>query len=438
MFRNNKLCASLCAIGALSVAQPALSAELSETGDFLDGVVAIVNEGVVLKSQLRDQTSTIIERAAQADPPLQLPPPDVLREQLLERLILQEIQLQRAERIGLQISDQMLNQSIEQLAASNGVAFADMPALLAQDGISYAAFREEFRDEMALEQLRQIEVGRRIQVSPREIEQCIADLEGNVAVDSDYNLSHILVSIPESASAGEVAEIQAKVADIYEQLQSGADFGEMAVRHSSAQTALEGGTLGWMKGSQLPTIYTDVVVDLEAGEISEPFRSASSYHLVKVNDLRSAIQRSEINQVQVRHILVTPNEIIDDETAKQRLDDAVKRIGEGEEFGEIAKLLSDDPGSANSGGDMGWSGPGTFVPEFEEVVDRMELGVVSEPFRSRFGWHILEVLDRRVYDNTEDLKETNCIRRIQNGKMEEETQLWIQRLRDEAFVEIRV
>lgn len=438
MFRNNKLCASLCVIGALSVAQPAFSAELSQSGDFLDGVAAVVNEGVVLKSQLRSQTSLIIERAAQADPPLQLPPPDVLREQLLERLILQEIQLQRAERIGLQISDQMLNQSIEQLAAGNGVAFADMPGLLAQDGIDYGAFREEFRDEMTLEQLRQIEVGRRIQVSPREIEQCIADLEGNVAVDSDYNLSHILVPIPESATAGEVAEIQAKVADMYEQLQNGADFGEMAVRHSSAQTALEGGALGWMKGNQLPTIYTDVVVDLEAGAVSEPFRSASSYHIVKVIDLRSAIQRSEIDQVQVRHILIVPNEIIDDETAKQRLDDAVERIGEGEEFGEIAKLLSDDPGSANSGGDMGWSGPGTFVPEFEEVVERMELGVVSEPFRSRFGWHILEVLDRRVYDNTEDLKETNCVRRIQNSKMEEETQLWMQRLRDEAFVEIRV
>jgi peptidyl-prolyl cis-trans isomerase SurA len=212
----------------------------------------------------------------------------------------------------------------------------------------------------------------------------------------------------------------------------------MAVRHSSAQTALEGGALGWMKGNQLPTIYTDVVVDLEAGSVSKPFRSASSYHIVKVNDMRSAIQRSEINQVHVRHILVTPNEIIDDETAKQRLDDAIERLAEGEEFDEIAKLLSDDPGSANSGGDMGWSGPGTFVPEFEEVVARMEIGVVSEPFRSRFGWHILEVLDRRVYDNTEDLKETNCVRRIQNSKMEEETQLWMQRLRDEAFVEIRV
>ncbi len=415
-----------------------MAAELSETGEFLDGVAAVVNEGVVLKSQLRASTALIIERASKADPPLQLPPPDVLREQLLERLIMQEIQLQRAERIGLQISDQMLNQAIEQLAASNGVTFADMPAIMAADGVDYSAFREEFRDEMTLEQLRQIEMGRRIQVSPREIEQCIEDLEGSVAVDSDYDLSHILITIPESANANEVSDIQAKVADIYEQLQNGADFGEMAVRHSNGQTALEGGPLGWMKGSQLPTLYTDVVVDLEAGSISEPFRGASSYHIVKVNDMRSASQRSEIDQVRVRHILVTPNEIIDDQTAKQRLDDAVARIGEGEEFGEIAKLLSDDPSSVNDGGDMGWSGPGTFVPEFEEVVNNLEIGVVSEPFRSRFGWHILEVLERRVYDNTEDLKESNCMRRIQNSKMEEETQLWMQRMRDEAFVETRV
>ena len=422
----------------LSIAASSTAAELSETGEFLDGVAAVVNEGVVLKSQLRASTALIIERASKADPPLQLPPPDVLREQLLERLIMQEIQLQRAERIGLQISDQMLNQAIEQLAASNGVTFADMPAIMAADGVDYSAFREEFRDEMTLEQLRQIEMGRRIQVSPREIEQCIEDLEGSVAVDSDYDLSHILITIPESANANEVSDIQAKVADIYEQLQNGADFGEMAVRHSNGQTALEGGPLGWMKGSQLPTLYTDVVVDLEAGSISEPFRGASSYHIVKVNDMRSASQRSEIDQVRVRHILVTPNEIIDDQTAKQRLDDAVARIGEGEEFGEIAKLLSDDPSSVNDGGDMGWSGPGTFVPEFDEVVKNSEIGAVSEPFRSRFGWHILEVLERRVYDNTEDLKESDCMRRIQNSKMEEETQLWMQRMRDEAFVETRV
>ncbi len=309
--------------------------------------------------------------------------------------------------------------------------------MLAQDGIDYATFREELRDEITLEQLRQIDVGRRIFVSDREIEQCIEDLEGNVAVDSDYNLSHILISIPENATPDELEDVRAKVDDIYEQIQAGANFGEMAVRYSNAETALEGGALGWMKGAQLPTIYTDVVIALDAGGVSEPFRSASSFHIVKVNDLRSSIQRSEIDQVRVRHILITPNEIIDDETAKQRLRDALERIAEGEEFGELAKLLSDDPGSANDGGDMGWAGPGTYVPEFEAVVNASEIGNISEPFRTRFGWHVLEVTDRRVYDNTEDLKVANCRARIQNGKMEEETQLWLQRLRDQAFVDKR-
>jgi len=422
----------------LSVAPAAVAAELSETGEFIDGVAAIVNDGVVLKSQLRDQTNMVIKRASQSDPPLQLPPADILREQLLERLIDSEVQMQRAERIGLQISDQMLNQAIERMAQANGIPFEDMPAVLAQDGTDYGTFREELRNEMTLEQLRQIDVGRSIQVSPREIQNCIADLEGSVASESDYNLSHILVSLPESASSNEVSEIQAKVADIYEQLQNGADFGEMAVRHSNAQTALEGGTLGWMKGSEMPTIYTDVVVSLTTGEVSEPFRSASSYHIVKVNDMRSAIQRSEVNQVLIRHILITPNEIIDDETAKQRLDDAVVRLQEGEEFRELAKLLSDDPGSANDGGEMSWTTGDTFVPEFTAVVDSLETGVVSEPFRSRYGWHILEVMDRRVYDNTEDLKATNCENRIINSKMEEESQLWAQRLREQAFVEKRM
>lgn len=434
----NKLRNSAYAIAAMSVASAATSAELSQTGEFLDGVAAIVNEGVVLKSQVYEQTALIIERASKTDPPMQLPPPDVLREQLLERLILQEIQLQRAERIGLQISDQMLNAAIARIAESNGIPFEDMPVLLAEDGIDYATFRREFRDEMTLEQLRQIDVGQRIQVSPREVQQCIADLEGNVAVNSDYNLSHILVSLPESATADQVADVEAKVADIYAQLQNGADFGEMAIRYSDAQTALEGGALGWLQGSQLPTLYTDVVASMQGGDFSTPFRAASSFHIVRVNDMRSADQRSEIDQANVRHILVTPNEIIDDETAKQRLDRAVQQIRDGEEFGEIAKLLSDDPGSANSGGDMGWSSPGTFVPEFEEVVDSAEIGVVSEPFRTRFGWHIIEVLDRRVYDNTEDLKESNCVLSIRNGKMEEETQLWMRRIRDEAFVETRL
>ena len=433
MLKINKI----CAIVAFVAASVTGAEELSDTGEFLDGVAAVVNEGVVLKSQLREQTALIIKRARSADPPMQLPPANILREQLLERLILTEIQLQRADMIGLQISDAMLNESIGRIAEQNGVSFEDMPELLARDGVDYAAFRRDLREEITLEQLRRIDVGQRINVSPREIQQCIADLEGNVAVNSDYNLSHILISMPESATGAQIEEALKEAQEIYAQISDGADFSEMAIRYSDAQTALDGGSLGWLKGEQLPTLYADIVATMEAGDVAEPFRSSSSFHIVKVNDLRSAVQRSEVNQVKVRHILVSPNEIIDDQTAKQRLTDAFEKIKEGEDFGEQAKLLSDDPGSANNGGEMDWSGPGVFVPEFEEVVNTAEIGVLSEPFRTRFGWHIVEVLDRRVYDNTEDLKQSNCDLRIRNSKMEEETQLWMQRIRDEAYVDIR-
>jgi peptidyl-prolyl cis-trans isomerase SurA len=414
------------------------AAELSKTGEFLDGIAAIVNDGVVLKSQVIDQTKMIIERASKADPPMRLPPAPVLREQLLEQLILNEIQLQRADRIGLQVSDQILNEAIGNIAKQNGVKFEDMPALLAKEGVDYADFRRDLREQITLDQLRQIDVGQRIDVSPREIEQCVADLENNAAIESDYNLSHILIAIPEPATAQEVAAAKAKADDVYQKLQDGANFGEMAIRYSDAQTALDGGSLGWMKGDELPTMYTDVVVAMQAGEVSKPFRSSSSFHIVKVNDIRSAVQHSEINQVKVRHILITPNEIIDDQTAKQELNDALERIKNGEDFGEVAKLMSDDPGSASLGGDLGWAGPDTFTPEFESVVDKTKIGEISKPFRTPFGWHILQVLDRRVYDNTEDLKKGKCVTKIRKGKLDEETELWLRRLRDEAYVDTRV
>lgn len=433
MLKINKLCAYLALVAAPAV----LAEELSDTGEFLDGVAAVVNDGVVLKSQLREQTAMIIQRARSADPPMQLPPANILREQLLESLIIAEIQLQRADMIGLQISDAALNEAIGRIAAQNNMRFEDMPEMLAKDGVDYATFRRQLRDEITLDQLRRIDVGQRITVSPREVEQCIADLEGNVAIHSDYNLSHILISMPESATGAQIEEARTQAQDIYAQLIAGADFGELAIRYSDAQTALQGGSLGWMKGEQLPTLYTDIVATMQAGDISEPFRSSSSFHIVRVNDLRSAVQRSEIDQVKVRHILISPNEIIDDETAKQRLNDALEKLQNGEDFGELAKLMSDDPGSASNGGEMDWSGPDTFVPEFEEVIKNTETGAISEPFRTRFGWHIVEVLDRRLYDNTEDLKEQNCVLRIQNSKLDEETQLWIQRLRDEAYVDIR-
>jgi peptidyl-prolyl cis-trans isomerase SurA len=211
----------------------------------------------------------------------------------------------------------------------------------------------------------------------------------------------------------------------------------MAVRHSESDTSLRGGALGWIEGQQIPSFFVDILADMTTGDVSEPFRTSSSFHIVKVNELRSAVERSEVNQTKARHILITPNEIIDDATARQQLEDALEKIEEGEDFGELAKLLSDGP-TAPVGGDLGWSNPGSFVPEFEEIMDKLEIGEVSEPFRSPFGWHILEVMERRVYDNTEDLKRRNCDMRIRNSKMEDETQLWMRRLRDEAFVVKRI
>jgi peptidyl-prolyl cis-trans isomerase SurA len=427
---------TLCAIGVLAIAPVVSLGELSSTGEFLDGVVAIVDDGVILKSQLNEQTALILERAREQN--LALPPAAELREQLLERLIVTEIQLQRADRLGVQISDQMINEAIGRIAEQGGIRFEDMPAALAADGIEYAKFRRDLREEITLDQLRRADVGRRIAVSPREIELCIANLEDNVVVNSDYNLSNITISISNSESGASIDAALAEANDVIARLKDGVEFAALAIRYSDAQNALDGGALGWLKGEQLPTLYTEAVAAMQSGDVSQPIRTPGSFHIIKVNDMRSAVQRSEIDQVLVRHILITPNEIIDDQTAKQRLEDALERINAGEEFGELAKLMSDDPGSANNGGEMDWSGPGTFVEEFEHVIDATEIGSVSEPFKTRFGWHIVEVMDRRVYDNTEDLKESNCILKIRNSKMEEETQLWIQRLRDEAYVHILI
>ena len=417
--------------------QPAVAqGELSSTGVPLDGVVAVVNEGIVTRSALARQVESITKRAREQE--MQLPPADVFEGQVLERLIVEEVQMQRAERVGIVISDQMLNSAITRVADDAGVKFEDLPELLAQDGIRYSDYRNELRRQLTMDQLRRIEVMGRIAVSTREIDHCLADLDDNMVINSDYNLSHILISIPDSATGAEILESEEEANLVYQEIQDGADYSEMAVRHSDSQAALEGGALGWLKGSELPTLFFDIMDTLEAGEVSPPVRNVSGFHIVKINELRSANQHSEIEQTSVRHILIIPNEIIDDATARQRLEEAGERIEAGEDFAELAKLMSDDPGSVNEGGDMGWTNPGTFVPEFEEVANNAEINVVSAPFRSQFGWHILEVLGRRTYDNTEDIKQNSCVNRIRNSKLSNETELWVRRLRDEAYVEIRI
>lgn len=426
----------LALAAALSAAPCVAQDELSDTGEFVDGVAAIVNEGVVLKSKYFQTLDLVREQAQQSG--YQLPPDAMLREQVLERVILNEIQLQQAERIGLEVSDQMLNQILAEVAQNMGGSLTNLPEMLAAEGINYQEFRRQMREDVTVQQLQRIRVDQSISVSPREIEQCIADLETNVVVNSEYNLSHILLSLPETASSDEIAAIVATADDISERAKSGEDFRQLAVRYSDSPTALEGGELGWMKGEEVPTVFTDILAPLRDGDVSDPFRTATSIHIVKVNDMRSAVEQSEVNQVHARHILVTPNEIIDDATAQQQLEDAYERIEGGEDFSEVAKLLSDDPGSANIGGDLGWAGPGTFVPEFDAVIEDLEIGELSEPFRTQFGWHIVELLDRRVYDNTEDLKEQNCVTRIRAGKRDAETQLFLRRIRDEAFVDVKM
>ena len=439
MILNNLLIKNTYKIAALLVLNMiALSnaKELSTTGEMLDGIVAIVNEGVVLKSQLQKEIKSITLRASQED--MQLPSEDIVQEQVLESLIVEEIQLQRAERIGLQLSDQMLNSAIANISQQNSIPFEKLPEALAAEGIDYAEYRRDIRKDLILEQLRDIEVIRKIIVSPREIDVCLEDFEDGVVSNSEYDLSHILISAPESATIEDFTTIEREAEDIHEQLIVGADFGGIAIEFSDSQTGLDGGSLGWRKGSELPTIFSDIVKSLKVGEISRPYRTKSGFHIVKINDLRSTFSRSEVEQMKVRHILVVPNEIIDNATAKQKLTDAQREIQNGKNFSDIATILSEDPGSKDSGGDMGWVNPGTFVEEFENVAKNLEIGVVSEPFQSRFGWHILEVLGRRTHDNTEERKESICSNSIRNSKFTDEVELWLRRIRDEAYVEIRI
>ena len=410
--------------------------EILNRESILDSIVAVVDEGVVLESQLNTQIAIVKQRAEKDG--FELPERKIIEEQILEQLILEEIQLQRAERIGILISDQMLNGAISMIAEQNNTSFEKIPDMLAKDNIDYGDFRRDLRKQLTLDQLRDIDVISRITASNRELSQCLEIIENNIVNDSEYNLSHILISVPESATADQYSKAENEAYEVINQLDSGSNFNEMAITYSDSETGLDGGSLGWRKGNQLPTLFLDVVGTLEKQEFSQPIQSVSGFHIIKINDVRQNIRRSEIEQTEVRHILVIPNQIIDNETAKQKLEEAREQILNGENFGELAKLLSEDPGSVDEGGSMGWSSPGIFVEEFEKVVGRTEIGQISQPFQSRFGWHILEVTGRRTYDNTEDLKELNCMQQIKNSKIANETELWLRRIRNEAFVDKRI
>ena len=442
--KNILYSAALFAALTISATQAwAQTRELGGTGSLLDGVAAIVDDGVVLKSELTLRVAVVLNnmRVSQLDaPPEQrrpLPPVSVLEEQVLEQLILRQIQLQRAEGFGIVVNDEMLNQALTTLSQDIGLTLETLPPALASEGIDYAMYRQDTREQMILDQLQQREVYSTIVISPREMNLCLGRSTTSLAEDVDYDISHILIGLPSDATQDEVDEANARIADLFAKLDSGEEFSQLAVTFSDGQNALEGGALGWRKGYQLPTLFADVVIGMEPEEVSDPIQSGSGFHIVQLNETRGA-QTVIVDQLRVRHILLRPNEIMDNDAVQQRLAGIREQILDGDEFGPIAQSVSEDPTSAADNGDLGWVEAGIFVPEFEEMLNSLEINELSEPFQTRFGWHLAEVTDSRSYDTTEEVKEQRCADQIRASKVEEERELWLRRLRDEAFVENRI
>ena len=409
--------------------------ELSDTGELLDSIAAVVNDGVVLTSELKIEIQQIVARLeAQGT---QVPPMSQLAPQILERLVIRRIQLQRAERIGMQIPDETLNIALADIAERNGVSLSDLPDMLRREGIDYANYRMEMRDQLIVEQLRQRDVIGSINVTPRELEDYLERQAGRANRNVEFKLSHILISTSANADPENVATAEKRAWEIYERATNGEPFVELAIAYSDGQQALDGGDMGWRKGEELPTLFADIVPGLEIGQVGEPIRSASGFHLVRLDDRRGAEPIME-SQTRARHILITANEILDDEAVRQKLTEIRQQIIDGDSFEAVAKVVSEDPGSAINGGDLGWNGPDMFVPEFQAVCDQLEIDEISEPFRSNFGWHVIQLLDRRVHDTTDEVMHQEAMMAIRNSKLNEETELWARRLRDQAFVEYRL
>jgi len=435
MRKVSQICAALIAQVLLLPASHAQTRDIGVHGEMLDRIAAIVNDGLVLKSELDMQMDSVTKRLT--DQRIELPSQSVLRQQVLDRLIVQEIQVQRAKHVGLTVSDEQLNGALQEIAARNKIPFDQLPTALAAQGIDYKQYRESMRKELTLNTLRQRDVISHINVTPREMEQYLARQQNSASTD-EFNVSHILLSLPAAATPRQLEEISRKAQDLATRAAKGEDFGELAIANSNSQTALDGGQLGWRKGAQLPQFVLDLVVKMKPGEVSEPVRTPSGYHIVKLSERRSGEAAVIINQIHVRHVLMKPNELDDDETVRQKLARLRDRIQKGEDFAGIASTSSEDPGSAPDGGDLGWSGPGTFVPEFDKAIADLKVNEISEPFKTRYGWHIVQMLGTRTYDSTEDVRRQKAYVAIRESKADEETELWLRALRDEAFVEIKM
>lgn len=398
----------------------------------LDSVVAIVDEDVIVRSELNAETAKIVAALRQRGQ--ELPAASVIDRQVLERLILNKLQLARAAKLGISISEDVLAQTIGDIVRKNNLTLSEFRQVLQADGISFNSYRQSIRDQLTIRELLEREVLKQIRVTDEELEAFKAR-KGNLSGRTDYHLLHILIATPEGASADQLETARNKAQQLVVELRQGRDFSAAALSQSDGQQALDGGDLGWRTSGQLPTLFADKVDLMEKGEISDPIHSPSGYHIIKLVDFKGG-ERHIIDQTLVRHILININEVTSNEDAKTRLEQLRQRIIGGEDFANLARAHSDDKASAIKGGELGWVTSGDLVPRFEDEMKRLETGQLSQPFRTDFGWHIIQVMERRKHDGTEEVIKAEVRGAIRKRKFTEESELYLRRLKDEAYIVI--
>ncbi len=402
----------------------------------LDRIVAVVENDVIMESELRQRVSVLVKQFE--GNPESLPPRDIIVDQVLQRLIVERLQLQLAEQRGIQVDELSLDQTMRNLAKRNRLTLEQFREVLVKQGIDYVAYRDQVRNEMLLDQLRRRVIDNSIEISEIEIEELVVKSDEDLLKkEYEYHTAHILIAIPENPKPGQIEKAQHRASLVFDRAKSGNNFAQLAIAASDAQDALQGGDLGWRNKAQLPEVFLQQIDSMQAGDISRVGQSAAGYHIFKVLDRRT-IENTMVDQVLVRHILIRTNALVTDEEAERKLKNLKTRIEHGDDFEELARANSDDTGSAVNGGKMDWSVSSNFVPKFKVVVDEIEINIISEPFQSRFGWHIVEVIDIRKYDNTQAAMRAEAREQIRQRKIEEETELWLRQLRDESYIENRL
>lgn len=401
----------------------------------IDRVVAIVNLSIISQSELDDRLEKIKARSAAAG--VKLPPNGILKEQVLDQLIQETLQMNTARQYGAVATDQEVSQAIQGILQQRKWTKEQLFQELEASGETRNEFQESIRKQITMQNIAQGLVSSRIKISEQDIDTFLTSADAQFWISPDFHLGHILIAVPPSADTQMIEEAHAKAMSIYEQTRQGANFGEIAIAQSNGPSALEGGDLGWRKTTDLPTLFAELAPTLKIGEVSIPSRSQAGFHILKLYDKRGETKQI-VTQTKTRHILIKTSEIVNDEQAKQKLLKLRQDILSGGDFAVIAKKNSEDIASKLAGGDLGWSNPGLFVPEFEKVMSDLTAGDISEPFKSQFGWHILQVEGRREEDLTKEAIRSRARSLLVNRRFEDEVQVWLQEMKDDAFIQIKI